>query len=86
MAMKAFDKSEHVAMANSFSKIFSPGCRLGYLIASDKIMDQMIVQKYGNNIHAPVPQQIICTEFSREVISPSTLKSCAMCIKNTVMS
>ncbi|RQD69987.1 MAG: PLP-dependent aminotransferase family protein [Tindallia sp. MSAO_Bac2] len=61
--VKAFDATGHVVMANSFSKIFSPGSRLGYLVADETIMEKLADAKSATNSHTAILPQIICAEF-----------------------
>jgi 2-aminoadipate transaminase len=61
--IKHFDKTGHTVMANSFSKIFSPGSRLGYILADDVILDKLVDAKSATNSHTAMLPQIICAEF-----------------------
>lgn len=61
--IKTFDKTGHTVLANSFSKIFSPGIRLGYIYANDEIISKLIDAKSATNSHTSMLPQIICAEF-----------------------
>lgn len=61
--IKAYDKTGHTVMAHSFSKIFSPGCRLGYVYADRKIIDHLTDAKIATNSHTAMIPQILCAEF-----------------------
>ncbi len=61
--IKHFDQTGHTVMANSFSKIFSPGSRLGYVLASDDIIEKLADAKTATNSHTAMLPQIICAEF-----------------------
>lgn len=61
--IKAFDKTGHTVFANSFSKIFSPGSRVGYVLAEPKIIAAMMDAKIATNSHTSNLPQIICAEF-----------------------
>ena len=50
-------------MTNSFSKIFSPGSRLGYLVASDDIIDKLCNIKLGTDTCTNTVSQLLCAEF-----------------------
>ena len=52
LPIKAFDQTGHVVLANSFSKIFSPGSRLGYVVAPDDIMEKISYAKVATNSHS----------------------------------
>lgn len=61
--IKTFDKTNNTVIANSFSKIFSPGMRLGYLYASSEIISKAADAKSATNSHTSVLPQMICAEF-----------------------
>lgn len=61
--IKSFDKSENTILANSFSKIFSPGSRLGYIVADERTIKLMGEAKTATNSHTAMLTQIICEEF-----------------------
>lgn len=63
LPIKAFDKTGHTVLANSFSKIFSPGSRIGYIYANDEIISKLTDAKSATNSHSPLMPQIICAEF-----------------------
>ncbi len=61
--IKYFDKSGHTVYANSFSKIFSPGSRLGFVYASKEIIMKLFDAKTATNSHTSTLSQVICAEF-----------------------
>ena len=61
--IKAYDQTGHTVLANSFSKIFSPGSRLGYVYADHRIIDKLIDAKSATNSHTSMLPQILCAEF-----------------------
>ncbi len=61
--IKVFDKTGHTVLANSLSKILSPGLRVGYVVANKVIMDKLIDAKSATNSHTSMLPQIICAEF-----------------------
>lgn len=61
--IKAFDKTGHTVLANSFSKIFSPGSRLGYVYAAPEIIAKLFYAKTATNSHTSTLAQVICAEF-----------------------
>ena len=61
--IKAYDKTGHTVLANSFSKIFSPGSRLGYVYADSKIVEKLIDAKTATNSHTLMLSQVLCAEF-----------------------
>jgi len=71
LPIKAFDKTGHVVLANSFSKIFSPGSRIGYALASDEIMAKLFDAKTATNSHSSMLPQILCAEFFKRGYYPA---------------
>jgi 2-aminoadipate transaminase len=61
--IKCFDQTGNTIFANSFSKIFSPGSRLGYVYADESIIRKMYEAKTATNSHTNVVTQILCAEF-----------------------
>ncbi len=61
--VKYFDRTGHTIYANSFSKIFSPGSRLGYVYADEPIVRKLYEAKTATNSHTNVVTQILCAEF-----------------------
>lgn len=63
--IKAFDETGHTVLANSFSKIFSPGSRLGYVLADHEVSAKLCDAKSATNSHTSMLPQVICAEFFR---------------------
>lgn len=61
--IKSFDKTGNTVLANSFSKIFSPGMRLGYLYAPPEIISKAADAKSATNSHTSILPQWACAEF-----------------------
>ena len=72
--IKSFDKTGNVIYANSFSKIFSPGCRLGYVYADKEIIDRMYDIKTAVNSMTNIFTQTFCAEFFTRGLYPDHLK------------
>ncbi len=71
LPIKAFDETGHTVLANSFSKIFSPGSRLGYVLANDKVAEKLFDAKTATNSHTSMLPQVICAEFFRRGYYPA---------------
>ncbi|MHC1720175.1 MAG: PLP-dependent aminotransferase family protein [Clostridiaceae bacterium] len=71
LPIKAFDQTGHVVLANSFSKIFSPGSRIGYVLAADEIMTKLFDAKTATNSHSSMLPQILCAEFFKRGYYPA---------------
>ena len=63
LPIKAYDNTGHTVLANSFSKIFSPGSRLGYVYADHAIIEKLFAAKTATNSHTSMLPQILCAEF-----------------------
>ena len=64
--LKSLDTEGRVIYAGSFSKILSPGMRLGYLIGSSEILSKVEILKQVNDVHTPVLTQMMCVEFMKK--------------------
>ena len=63
LPIQSYDRTGHTVMAGSFSKIFSPGSRLGYVHATKEIIAHLIDAKIATNSHTAMLPQILCAEF-----------------------
>ena len=72
--IKCFDKTGHTVYANSFSKIFSPGSRLGFCHASHDIITKLFDAKSATNSHTSTFAQVVCAEFFNRGLFSSQLK------------
>lgn len=63
LPIKAFDQTGHTVMANSFSKIFSPGSRLGYVVADKEIIHHLCNAHSATTSHTGMISQVIAAEF-----------------------
>lgn len=70
--IKSFDESGNVILGNSFSKIFSAGSRLGYMVANDqKMAEHLKDAKSALNSHTSQLPQILCAEFFKRGYYPA---------------
>ncbi len=62
-SIKSFDTDGAVVYAGSFSKVVSPGMRVGYAIGPQEVIQKMVVCKQGEDVHSNIWAQIICHKF-----------------------
>ncbi|MHB1315088.1 MAG: aminotransferase-like domain-containing protein [Christensenellales bacterium] len=65
-SVKAFDQRGNVILLQSFSKVISPGLRVGAAIASPEILRKMIICKQGADTHTSNLSQAIVDSFIRK--------------------
>lgn len=61
--IKSMDTEGRVIYVGSFSKILSPGMRLGYVVCDTSFADRIEVAKQVNDVHTPLLTQIMASEF-----------------------
>lgn len=61
--IKSMDTDGIVIYAGTFSKVISPGLRVGFTIAPKEIVQKMVVCKQTSDVHTSIFGQIICHEF-----------------------
>ena len=65
-AIKSLDEDGLVMYMGSFSKVISPGMRVGYAIGPKPILQKMIVCKQGEDVHTNIWSQIVCQKLMME--------------------
>lgn len=71
--IKLFDKSGRVIYIASFSKILSPGLRLGYIIAEEPLVDVFERAKQSMDLHTSSLSQFIAIEVLRKGVIEKNL-------------
>ena len=61
--IKSMDEDGIVIYCGSFSKILSPGLRVGYAIAPQEIIAKMTVGKQASDVHTPMFNQIVVDKW-----------------------
>ena len=64
--IKSFDADGIVIYAGSFSKVLSPGMRVGYAIANKEIISKLTVCKQTDDVHTSLWSQIVSYKFLTE--------------------
>lgn len=57
--IKSFDEDGIVIYSGSFSKILSPGLRVGFVVAHKDIVSKMTVGKQTSDVHTPIFNQLV---------------------------
>ncbi|MCP4362502.1 MAG: PLP-dependent aminotransferase family protein [Chloroflexi bacterium] len=65
-SLKSLDKAEGVIYLGSFSKILSPGLRVGFIIAPNRLLEKLLYAKQASDLHTSVLPQRIAHEFLRQ--------------------
>lgn len=77
--LKSMDTEGRVIYAGSFSKILSPGMRLGYLVAPSPLAEKIEMLKQVNDVHTPMLTQLMCVEFMKKYdIDKYIAKNCEL--------
>lgn len=61
--IKSMDTDGIVLYSGSFSKILSPGIRIGFMIGPREIIGKMVVAKQVSDVHTPMLTQLMTYEF-----------------------
>ena len=61
--IKSMDKNDRVVYLGSFSKILSPGIRVGFTSCHRDLMERMIICKQVQDVHTNVVAQMIIYEY-----------------------
>ena len=62
-SIKSLDTDGLVIYSGSFSKVLSPGIRVGFCVAPSPIIQKMVVCKQGEDVHTNIWSQMVAYEF-----------------------
>jgi len=62
-SLKALDENELVIYLSTFSKVFLPGLRIGYMVAPPVVLRQLVLAKQGADLHSNTFGQYLLDRF-----------------------
>ncbi len=65
--LQSLDTEDRVVRLDSFSKIFAPGLRIGYVSGPAEIIRQFVLFKQGSNLHTSMFVQALLAKYLRTV-------------------
>ena len=74
-SIKSYDKSGLVVFLGSFSKLISPGMRVGYIAAHPAILRKCVIGKQSADVHTATLNQAVVDAFFREDLLDSHVAS-----------
>ncbi len=74
-SIKSYDKSGLVVFLGSFSKLISPGLRVGYIAAHPNILRKCVIGKQSADVHTATLNQAVVDAFFREDLLDSHVAS-----------
>lgn len=77
--IKSMDTEGWVLYSGSFSKILSPGMRIGFLIGLKDVIAKIVVAKQVSDVHTPMLTQLMTYEYLRNYDIDALIKQMRAC-------
>lgn len=74
-SIKSYDKEGWVVFLGSFSKIISPGLRVGFMVGDPLILRKCTIGKQSSDVHTANLNQAIVDQFLRQDLLPAHIAS-----------
>ena len=74
-SIKSYDKEGWVVFLGSFSKIISPGIRVGYMAGDPRILRKCTVGKQSTDVHTANLNQAIVDQYLRQNLLPEHIEA-----------
>ncbi|MCL2828738.1 MAG: PLP-dependent aminotransferase family protein [Oscillospiraceae bacterium] len=75
-ALKCLDTTGHVLFVGSYSKLISPGMRIGYVIGHKDLLTKMVVAKQGQDVHTNLFFQILTARYLAQYDLDAHIQKC----------
>jgi len=75
-AIKSLDTTGHVLFVGSYSKLISPGMRIGYVIGQKDLLTKMVVAKQGQDVHTNLFFQMLTARYLAQYDLDTHIQKC----------